>query len=138
MKAILVTIGLAIVILLAIAVGAALIVLMAAGLGLLLSRFLPLSAYEASFMSLIALITLLAAVWQILRTPAITVPVDEEDWEDEEMTEEDEPPSRPAFISSIPRWRQPLKRTGYESIGRNDPCPCGSGKKYKNCHGKAA
>ena len=23
-------------------------------------------------------------------------------------------------------------------IGRNDPCPCGSGKKYKNCHGKDA
>ena len=23
-------------------------------------------------------------------------------------------------------------------IGRNDPCPCGSGKKYKNCHGKLA
>src|SRR5690625_4227092 len=22
-----------------------------------------------------------------------------------------------------------------ENIGRNDPCPCGSGKKYKNCHG---
>jgi preprotein translocase subunit SecA len=21
-------------------------------------------------------------------------------------------------------------------IGRNDPCPCGSGKKFKNCHGK--
>jgi preprotein translocase subunit SecA len=21
-------------------------------------------------------------------------------------------------------------------IGRNDPCPCGSGKKYKHCHGK--
>ncbi|MBQ1669634.1 MAG: SEC-C domain-containing protein [Prevotella sp.] len=20
--------------------------------------------------------------------------------------------------------------------GRNDPCPCGSGKKFKNCHGK--
>ncbi|MDE2585501.1 MAG: SEC-C domain-containing protein, partial [Betaproteobacteria bacterium] len=20
--------------------------------------------------------------------------------------------------------------------GRNDPCPCGSGKKYKHCHGK--
>ena len=24
-----------------------------------------------------------------------------------------------------------------EKVGRNDPCPCGSGKKYKNCHGKA-
>ena len=23
-----------------------------------------------------------------------------------------------------------------EKIGRNDPCPCGSGKKYKNCHGR--
>jgi preprotein translocase subunit SecA len=22
-----------------------------------------------------------------------------------------------------------------EKVGRNDPCPCGSGKKYKNCHG---
>ncbi|HPI33565.1 MAG TPA: SEC-C metal-binding domain-containing protein [candidate division Zixibacteria bacterium] len=20
-------------------------------------------------------------------------------------------------------------------VGRNDPCPCGSGKKYKKCHG---
>ena len=24
-----------------------------------------------------------------------------------------------------------------KKVGRNDPCPCGSGKKYKNCHGKA-
>ncbi|WP_429964290.1 preprotein translocase subunit SecA [Enterococcus sp. AZ072] len=23
-----------------------------------------------------------------------------------------------------------------QKVGRNDPCPCGSGKKYKNCHGK--
>jgi preprotein translocase subunit SecA len=23
-----------------------------------------------------------------------------------------------------------------DKVGRNDPCPCGSGKKYKNCHGK--
>jgi preprotein translocase subunit SecA len=28
-----------------------------------------------------------------------------------------------------------FKREG-EKIGRNDPCPCGSGKKYKHCHGK--
>jgi preprotein translocase subunit SecA len=30
---------------------------------------------------------------------------------------------------------QPFKRFG-DKIGRNDPCPCGSGKKYKQCHGK--
>jgi preprotein translocase subunit SecA len=23
-----------------------------------------------------------------------------------------------------------------QKVGRNDPCPCGSGKKYKNCHGQ--
>ena len=23
-----------------------------------------------------------------------------------------------------------------KKVGRNDPCPCGSGKKYKNCHGQ--
>jgi preprotein translocase subunit SecA len=30
---------------------------------------------------------------------------------------------------------QPQVRHG-DKIGRNDPCPCGSGKKYKHCHGK--
>ncbi|HQE55406.1 preprotein translocase subunit SecA, partial [Tenuifilum sp.] len=30
--------------------------------------------------------------------------------------------------------RQPVKVE--VKVGRNDPCPCGSGKKYKNCHGK--
>jgi hypothetical protein len=25
-------------------------------------------------------------------------------------------------------------RVDFSSAGRNDPCPCGSGKKFKNCH----
>lgn len=33
--------------------------------------------------------------------------------------------------------REPIVNKGPQ-IGRNDPCPCGSGKKYKNCHGKNA
>lgn len=32
---------------------------------------------------------------------------------------------------------QPFVRQG-DKVGRNDPCPCGSGKKYKQCHGKLA
>ncbi len=28
--------------------------------------------------------------------------------------------------------------TAEDKVGRNDPCPCGSGKKYKHCHGRAA
>ncbi len=30
---------------------------------------------------------------------------------------------------------QPFERAN-DKVGRNDPCPCGSGKKYKQCHGK--
>jgi len=34
---------------------------------------------------------------------------------------------------SAPR-PQAAKKSG--KVGRNDPCPCGSGKKYKKCHGR--
>jgi len=30
---------------------------------------------------------------------------------------------------------QPQRREA-QKVGRNDPCPCGSGKKYKKCHGR--
>jgi uncharacterized protein len=30
--------------------------------------------------------------------------------------------------------REPIRNAG--KVGRNDPCPCGSGKKYKHCHGR--
>jgi preprotein translocase subunit SecA len=33
---------------------------------------------------------------------------------------------------------QPSERPGGKKVGRNQPCPCGSGKKYKLCHGAAA
>ncbi len=33
--------------------------------------------------------------------------------------------------------QQPIERQ-HAKVGRNDPCPCGSGKKYKHCHGKLA
>jgi preprotein translocase subunit SecA len=32
---------------------------------------------------------------------------------------------------------QPFVRST-QKVGRNDPCPCGSGKKFKQCHGKLA
>lgn len=61
-----------------------------------------------------------------------------------------------AFVSSVPNWfsygwsedRAVEKRTGHKifysseglpmKIGPNDPCPCGSGKRYCECHGKPA
>jgi uncharacterized protein len=37
-----------------------------------------------------------------------------------------------------PEMREPLKPVRSEKIGRNQPCPCGSGRKYKKCCGAAA
>ena len=60
-----------------------------------------------------------------------------------------QPTDNPAFISGAggqksqaPEYSdgQPVMVRTYrkteQKIGRNDPCPCGSGKKYKNCHGR--
>lgn len=38
------------------------------------------------------------------------------------------------YDPSVPVKQQPVKVE--PKIGRNDPCPCGSGKKYKHCHGR--
>lgn len=46
---------------------------------------------------------------------------------DEALAAESEPESATA--------QQPFERSGVK-VGRNDPCPCGSGKKYKQCHGR--
>jgi preprotein translocase subunit SecA len=34
--------------------------------------------------------------------------------------------------------RAPVVKSDLEKVGRNEPCPCGSGKKYKACHGRPA
>ena len=53
------------------------------------------------------------------------------------------------FDRAAAQQRQAMEQSGQQpqrqmpvhvekKVGRNDPCPCGSGKKYKNCHGKDA
>jgi preprotein translocase subunit SecA len=47
--------------------------------------------------------------------------------------------SRSPGSRSIPQGSQPGGATvvrAHPKVGRNDPCPCGSGKKYKHCHGR--
>jgi preprotein translocase subunit SecA len=40
-------------------------------------------------------------------------------------------------IAEAATKKRPMTRAT-QKVGRNDPCPCGSGKKYKHCHGKLA
>ena len=56
--------------------------------------------------------------------------------------------ARQGSMAATPRRPQPARTGGDDvvktvrreepKVGRNDPCPCGSGKKYKKCHGAAA
>ena len=43
--------------------------------------------------------------------------------EDGSVSQEADPTT---LVAAVPR------------VGRNEPCPCGSGKKYKHCHGRLA
>ncbi len=44
--------------------------------------------------------------------------------------------SRSDMVTNGPQERSRMPLRVEKTVGRNDPCPCGSGKKYKNCHGK--
>ncbi len=62
--------------------------------------------------------------------------------EDVEQLEEKERRPQPSMtlshgaVSQAPAAAATPIRNDGEKVGRNDPCPCGSGKKYKKCHGK--
>jgi len=46
-------------------------------------------------------------------------------------------PDKPEDIADLTRLLNPPKPAVAEKkVGRNEPCPCGSGKKFKNCCGK--
>jgi preprotein translocase subunit SecA len=44
----------------------------------------------------------------------------------------------PSLLQNTAPRVQQQPRTAAAHVGRNDPCPCGSGKKFKKCHGKDA
>jgi preprotein translocase subunit SecA len=52
-----------------------------------------------------------------------------------ELSEQQEPVPAEAQGGGAAPQQQPFVREG-RKIGRNEPCPCGSGKKYKQCHGR--
>jgi preprotein translocase subunit SecA len=50
-------------------------------------------------------------------------------------------PATPAQSAALNRFQRAAKaaaQSQFPKVGRNDPCPCGSGKKYKLCHGRIA
>ena len=140
MRIVFTTLLLGILIWLAAAVAILLLSLGFVGMGWLLSRILPLSLFEASVIALLSGLGLPYVIRQIASTRPAYVEdwEDEEDWDEEDWDEEweedeyEEP-------NSLPQWRRrggEDQSTDVPVVGRNDSCPCGSGKKYKYCHGR--
>jgi preprotein translocase subunit SecA len=46
--------------------------------------------------------------------------------------------ARHGFAASPEPERNPSDPSSWGKVGRNEVCPCGSGKKYKHCHGRFA
>ena len=65
---------------------------------------------------------------------------DEDDWDEGDWDEDDRDEGEEDSATLPPRPSGRRSQLSPESeipvVGRNDPCPCGSGKKYKYCHGR--
>lgn len=130
MKAVLSTLGTIVFALLLLAL--LFVVTLVAGVGIVLvGRVLTLvgdlTTFQASLIALGAAVVIIGVLILVLRAEPARVPewldedydenYDDEDYEDADEDEE---------VKIVP------------PRSRNDPCPCGSGKKYKQCHGKVA
>jgi len=123
---ILLTFALALVLLVALGLLTSLVTLAFLGLGSLFSRVFELTLFEATTVTLLGAVVL-GLLLRMARTLISGVQGEEyEDWEaedEEELYDED--------------WEEDLDEENvFVGVGRNDPCPCGSGRKFKYCHGR--
>ncbi len=130
----------------ALAIGGGLLALLAYGLGWLLNLVMHLEPFQATLLalgSMLAFGILAERIWRVISSPPPLSSDDyDDDYEDEyddyddEYNEDEEDDEPPVFVNpGIPRWRQPLKQVDFSNTKPDDRCPCGSGRKYKNCHG---
>ena len=123
---ILLTFALALVLLVALGLLTSLVTLAFLGLGSLFSRVFELTLFEATTVTLLGAVVL-GLLLRMARTLISGVQGEEyEDWEaedEEDLYDED--------------WEEDLDEENvFVGVGRNDPCPCGSGRKFKYCHGR--
>lgn len=115
------------------------------GLGALFSYFFNLTLFEATVVTLLGAMVLMLLVHSIRILFSSTESEAYEDWEEEddedwydedEDEEEDQYPGR-SFLHRLSSRESEREEDIFAGIGRNDPCPCGSGRKFKYCHGRA-
>jgi hypothetical protein len=144
MKAIGTAILILMIVLLALAVGGGLFTLLAYAVGTVVTRFTGLAPLPSTVISMAGMFLFGILVERIfnsfLSLPGSFVGNDETDDEEDDFDFDDEPElsdeEKNTLFRGIPRWRRPLKTLDFSNVKPDDRCPCGSGRKYKNCHGK--
>ena len=107
------------------------------GAGYLLSLAIPLTLFQASVIAIGATFVFAFIIYALMianasverRRPDYYYE-EEYDEEDEEEYDDDE------YNEALADRLKKFKVIHTKKVGRNEPCPCGSGKKYKHCCGK--
>jgi len=138
--------------LLLLAIGGGLFTLLAYGIGMVITRLTGLGPLPATILSMGGMF-LFGVLVERAFSAFISIPknltgsdeFDEDEFDFEEGEDDDfdfeEDADLPmkdmdAVFAGIPRWRRPLKTLDFSNVMPDDRCPCGSGRKFKNCHGK--
>jgi hypothetical protein len=131
-----------------IGLGSVLLVLWAYVVGQVLLRILPadtFSAFEATMLNLVGVLIVgmmvIRLVSSAISNPLSSQTLSEDDGDDEYLDYDDDADEEELEdaiedeLQGIPLWRRPLKNNDFTDAKPNDRCPCGSGRKFKNCHG---
>ena len=109
------------------------------GGGYIISLAIPLTLFQASILCIGATFVLMFIITTVMVVMVIAghrewgYGDEEDDYDDEEDDYDDENVEEDETDNSTKRKIVDMKTV---KIGRNKPCPCGSGKKYKHCCGK--
>jgi len=135
-----------VVVLLVLAIGGGLFTLLAYGVGMVITRITGLDPLPATVISMAGMFLfgiLVERVFNSILSMPRNLSEDDEfdDYEDDELfdfEEDDELSDKDMddVFPGIPLWRRPLKTLDFSNVRPDDRCPCGSGRKFKNCHGR--
>ena len=128
-----------------VAVSGGLLVLLAYGVGKVINLVLDFDPFQATLLSLAAIVV---AGWVATRimmnqlSPSITSLESEDDDDDDDDDDDSDTDSEDdsdelgvRHYETISRWRLSSKQAEFLKARPDDRCPCGSGRKFKNCHG---
>jgi hypothetical protein len=124
------------------AIGGAMLLSLSYGLGLLFSLLTHFEPFQSTVLALVAILAagiLAERIWTVIissNSSPLRNKLDDTDPYEDEFEDDAEDEDEIIFTNpGIPRWRQPLKQVDFSNTELDSRCPCGSGRKFKNCHG---